>query len=141
MASSRRSPPMRTESQTTMPYMEMTAASVRPPPMLTTKLPRGVETGRPAPMAAASGSGMRWAGRRAPACSAAARAARGSPPGAPAGAGGGDGADDGDGLRTAAHHGAGVAADGDDGVVVVGEGDDGGLGQDDALSAHGDEHV
>src|SRR3972149_769704 len=66
MASSMRSPATRTDSLTTMPYMEMTAASVRPPPISTTMLPLGDPTGMRAPMAAARGSGMRGAGRRGP---------------------------------------------------------------------------
>ena len=47
-----------------------------PAAMSTTRFPRGVATGSPAPIAAASGSGTSCAGRRAPACSAASRTAR-----------------------------------------------------------------
>src|SRR3990172_4604698 len=53
IASSIRSPATRTDSATTMPYIEITAASVRPPPMSTIMLPLGVPTGMRAPMAAA----------------------------------------------------------------------------------------
>jgi hypothetical protein len=49
IASSTRLPPTRTLLQTTMSYMETTAASVVPPPMSTTMLPVGVPMGRPAP--------------------------------------------------------------------------------------------
>src|SRR3972149_1000270 len=58
MASSRRSPATRTDSLTTMPYMEMMAASVRPPPISTIMWPWGELTGMRAPMAAARGSGV-----------------------------------------------------------------------------------
>ena len=44
---------------TTMPPREMTATSVVPPPMSTTMDPDASMTGRPEPMAAASGSSMR----------------------------------------------------------------------------------
>ena len=47
--------------------------------------PRADPSGISAPIAAASGSGMRWAGRRAPAASAASRTARCSTPVTPTG--------------------------------------------------------
>ena len=71
---------MRTDWLVTMPPSEMTATSVVPPPMSTTMLPVGSCTGRPAPMAAAIGSSMMWAGLRAPAYSAASCTARCSTP-------------------------------------------------------------
>jgi hypothetical protein len=46
-----------------MPFIEMTAASLVPPPMSTTRLPVGVLIGIPAPRAAAKGSGIRYASR------------------------------------------------------------------------------
>jgi hypothetical protein len=52
-----------------MPNSEISATSVVPPPMSTTMLPVGSVTGRPAPIAAAIGSGTRKT-RRAPALSA-----------------------------------------------------------------------
>ena len=48
-----------------MPPSEMTATSVVPPPMSTIMLPVGSETGRPAPIAAAIGSSIRYACARA----------------------------------------------------------------------------
>src|SRR5215216_1383778 len=63
MASSILSPAMRADSETTMPYMAITAASVRPPPMSSTMWPWGEPIGISAPMAAASGSGTSWAAR------------------------------------------------------------------------------
>ena len=58
-----------------MSFSEMTAASVVPPPMSMTMLPAGPSIGMFAPMAAASGSGIRWASR-APAWSVASSTAR-----------------------------------------------------------------
>lgn len=75
MASSILSPPTRMDCEYTMPAREMTATSVVPPPMSTTMLPVGSVTGRPAPMAAAMGSSMRYTSR-APALSALSRTAR-----------------------------------------------------------------
>ena len=66
MASSMRTPPTRTELATTMPFIETTAASVVPPPRSSTILPVGVLTGRPAPIAAAMGSGIKCTSRVAP---------------------------------------------------------------------------
>jgi len=51
-------PPTRTEANSTMPFIEITAASLVPPPISTTRLPVGVFTGMPAPRAAARGSGI-----------------------------------------------------------------------------------
>src|SRR3954453_17932223 len=59
--SSSSSPPTRIDCETTMPPSEMTATSDVPPPMSTTMLPVGSPTGRPAPIAAAIGSSMRYA--------------------------------------------------------------------------------
>ena len=42
-----------------MPFREITATSVVPPPMSSTMVPRASETGMPAPMAAAMGSSIR----------------------------------------------------------------------------------
>ena len=53
----------------------MTAISLVPPPMSMIRLPDGPEMGTLAPIAAASGSSMRYASR-APALSAASRTAR-----------------------------------------------------------------
>ena len=58
-----------------MPPSAMTAISLVPPPMSMIRLPEGPEMGTLAPMAAASGSSMRYASR-APALSAASRTAR-----------------------------------------------------------------
>ena len=63
----------------------MTATSVVPPPTSTTMFPVGSWTGSPAPMAAAMGSSMMWAGLRAPAYSAASCTARFSTPVMPEG--------------------------------------------------------
>ena len=46
-----------------MPPSEMTATSVVPPPMSTIMFPVGSRTGRPAPIAAAIGSSIRYAWR------------------------------------------------------------------------------
>ena len=58
-----------------MPPSEITAISEVPPPMSMIMLPAGPEMGTLAPIAAASGSSMRYASR-APALSAASRTAR-----------------------------------------------------------------
>ena len=84
IASSISSPPTRTDWATTMPPREMTATSVVPPPMSTTMLPVGSATGRPAPIAAAMGSSMRYAWR-APADRVASSTARFSTPVTPEG--------------------------------------------------------
>ena len=75
MASSSFMPPVRTVWAETMPFIDTTAASLQPPPRSTTMLPVGVDTGRSAPKAPASGSGIRKASR-APACSVASCTAR-----------------------------------------------------------------
>ena len=80
IASSSSSPAIRIDSLATMPPSEMTATSVVPPPMSTIMLPAGSCTGSPAPIAAAIGSSMMYAGLRAPACSAASCTARCSTP-------------------------------------------------------------
>src|SRR6266508_3265434 len=59
MVSSRSSPPIRMDSHRTMPDMDITATSVVPPPILTMVLAPGLDTGRPAPRAAATGSSIR----------------------------------------------------------------------------------
>ena len=53
------SPATRTDCETAMPVMLMSATSLVPPPMSSTRLPRGSCTGMPAPMAAAMGSSTR----------------------------------------------------------------------------------
>ncbi len=58
MDSSNLSPAQRTEHEVTISPREITATSDVPPPMSTTMLPVGSETGRPAPMAAAIGSSI-----------------------------------------------------------------------------------
>ena len=58
-----------------MPESEMTATSVVPPPMSTIMFPPGSWMGRPAPIAAAMGSSIRYTSR-APACMAESRTAR-----------------------------------------------------------------
>src|SRR3990172_5374775 len=94
IASSILSPATRTDWLLTIPPREMTATSVVPPPMSTIMLPDGSVIGRPAPMAAASGSSMRYTSR-APALCAGSRAGGRPPPGRPAGGRGGVGdADD-----------------------------------------------
>src|ERR687895_454571 len=65
IASSSSSPPIRIDWETTMPPSEITATSLVPPPMSTTMLPVGSPTGRPAPIAAAIGSSIRYAWRAA----------------------------------------------------------------------------
>ena len=67
-----------------MPPSEITATSVVPPPMSTIMLPVGSATGRPAPIAAAIGSSIRYAWR-APAESVASSTARFSTPVTPEG--------------------------------------------------------
>src|SRR3954467_1522663 len=75
IASSSSSPPTRIDCETTMPPSEMTAPSEVPPPMSTIIDPVGSPTGRPAPIAAAIGSSIRYAWR-APARRGAASPAR-----------------------------------------------------------------
>src|SRR6266536_2152575 len=84
IASSISSPPTRSDCDTTMPPSEMTATSVVPPPMSTIMFPVGSATGRPAPIAAAIGSSIRYAWR-APADSVASSTARFSTPVTPDG--------------------------------------------------------
>src|SRR6266511_78014 len=84
IASSISSPPTRNDCDTTMPPSEMTATSVVPPPMSTIMFPVGSATGRPAPIAAAIGSSIRYA-CRAPADSVASSTARFSTPVTPDG--------------------------------------------------------
>ena len=59
MASLSSSPATRTDSEITVPWRLSTATSVVPPPMSTIIEPTGSVTGRPAPMAAATGSSTR----------------------------------------------------------------------------------
>ena len=59
IAWSKLSPAILMEVETTDPAMEMTATSVVPPPMSTTRLPNGLVTSIPAPIAAAIGSSTR----------------------------------------------------------------------------------
>src|ERR1700735_4319597 len=59
--SSSSSPPTRIDCETTIPPSEITATSLVPPPMSTTIEPVGSPTGRPAPIAAAIGSSIRYA--------------------------------------------------------------------------------
>ena len=75
IASSILSPATRTDWLLTIPPREMTATSVVPPPMSTIMLPDGSVMGSPAPIAAASGSSMRYTSR-APALCADSRTAR-----------------------------------------------------------------
>ena len=84
IASSISSPPTRIDSETTIPPSEMTATSLVPPPMSRTMLPVGSPTGRPAPIAAAIGSSIRYAWR-APAERQASSTARFSTPVTPEG--------------------------------------------------------
>ena len=84
IASSSSSPPIRIDWLTTMPPSEITATSLVPPPMSTTIEPVGSPTGRPAPIAAAIGSSMRYAWR-APADRHASSTARFSTPVTPDG--------------------------------------------------------
>src|SRR3954452_23124125 len=84
IASSSSSPPTRIDCETTIPPSEITATSLVPPPMSTTMLPVGSPTGRPAPMAAAIGSSIRYAWR-APALRHASSTARFSTPVTPEG--------------------------------------------------------
>ena len=60
------SPATLMEALSTTPLREMTAMSLVPPPMSTTMWPSGLAMSMPAPMAAATGSSMRYT-RRAPA--------------------------------------------------------------------------
>ena len=80
IASSISSPPTRRLWETTIPPSEMTATSVVPPPMSTIMFPVGSAIGRPAPIAAAIGSSIRYAWR-APAERVASSTARRSTPG------------------------------------------------------------
>ena len=75
---------MRIDCETTMPPSEITATSLVPPPMSTTMFPVGSPTGRPAPIAAAIGSSIRYAWR-APAERQASSTARFSTPVTPEG--------------------------------------------------------
>src|SRR5579884_1076995 len=84
IASSISSPPTRSDCETTIPPSEITATSVVPPPMSTIMFPVGSATGRPAPIAAAIGSSIRYA-LRAPADSVASSTARFSTPVTPDG--------------------------------------------------------
>ena len=84
IASSISSPPTLRLCETTMPPREMTATSVVPPPTSTIMFPVGSLTGRPAPIAAAIGSSIRWASL-APAESVASSTARFSTPVTPDG--------------------------------------------------------
>ena len=84
IASSISSPPTRNDCETTIPPSEMAATSVVPPPMSTIMFPVGSATGRPAPIAAAIGSSIRYA-LRAPADSVASSTARFSTPVTPEG--------------------------------------------------------
>ena len=59
MASSKRSPPIRAESEKTTPLSDKIAISVVPPPISTTIDPHASSTGRPAPNAAAIGSSIK----------------------------------------------------------------------------------
>jgi len=49
-------PPRRSDSNATMPLIEINSAETDPPPMLTSMLALGISTGKPAPIAAAKGS-------------------------------------------------------------------------------------
>src|ERR671935_658391 len=84
IASSISSPPTLRLWLTTMPPSEMTATSVVPPPTSTIMFPVGSPTGRPAPIAAAIGSSIRYA-CLAPALSVASSTARFSTPVTPDG--------------------------------------------------------
>jgi hypothetical protein len=72
------------DSETTMPPSEITATSLVPPPTSRIMLPVGSATGRPAPIAAAIGSSIRYA-CRAPADRQASSTARFSTPVTPDG--------------------------------------------------------
>ena len=54
---------MRTEEEYTMPFKEITATSVVPPPISMTMEPVAVETGNFAPIAAAIGSSIKYTSR------------------------------------------------------------------------------
>ena len=73
--SSNLSPPTRTDVEYTIPPSEITPTSVVPPPISTTIEPVASSTGRPAPIAAAIGSSIRYT-CDAPAPSADSRIAR-----------------------------------------------------------------
>ena len=79
-------PPTRSEVDTTIPPSAITATSLVPPPMSMTMFPDGPEIGTLAPIAAASGSSIRYASR-APALRAASLTARFSTEVTPAGHG------------------------------------------------------
>ena len=78
------SPATRTDSLITVPCKLSTATSVVPPPMSIIILPVGSATGKPAPMAAATGSSIRYTSL-APAWDAASITARRSTPVTPLG--------------------------------------------------------
>ena len=84
IASSKLLPPTRRLLLTTIPPRAMTAISLVPPPMSMIMFPDGPLIGTLAPIAAASGSSIRYASR-APALSAASRTARFSTEVTPAG--------------------------------------------------------
>ena len=77
MASLNWSPATLMEALSTTPEREMTAMSLVPPPISTTMWPSGLEMSIPAPMAAATGSSIRYT-RRAPAWMPASTTARSS---------------------------------------------------------------
>ena len=77
MASLNWSPATLMEADSTTPLREMTAISLVPPPISTTMWPSGLAMSMPAPMAAATGSSMRYT-RRAPAWMPASTTARSS---------------------------------------------------------------
>ena len=58
IASSKSSPATLIEELTTIPFKEITATSVVPPPISTIIFPHGLEISTPAPIAAAMGSSM-----------------------------------------------------------------------------------
>ena len=58
IASSNESPATLSDWEMDKPPNEMTPISVVPPPMSMTSVPCGVQTSMPAPMAAATGSGI-----------------------------------------------------------------------------------
>ena len=61
IAVSKASPATRREQLVTIPPRDITAISVVPPPISTTILPVASSTGRPAPIAAAIGSSIKYA--------------------------------------------------------------------------------
>ena len=58
--SSNLSPAILTDALATIPPSDITAISVVPPPMSMTITPSGLDISRPAPIAAATGSSMRY---------------------------------------------------------------------------------